>query len=291
VSSTSLPAPPHPRNQLAGTAIQPKKNFGQNFLTDDHHLAAIARHALSVARPAAGVAPTAIEFGPGLGALTHFLLAGDAQVVAIERDRDLVPLLEKRFASHPHRDQLTIIEGNALAHPLDDQPDGYAMVGNLPYHHAADLCMRCLDALPRVGGGCFLIQKEVAERIAADPGNKDYGTLSVMLQSRLDVELAHIVPKGAFWPAPEVDGGVLVLRPKRQAWAIDAPTDELRKVVRAAFQQRRKTLKNSMATLPHATEALAMAGIPATTRAEDVDVEGFLRLTAAWMTLRDAGRT
>jgi 16S rRNA (adenine1518-N6/adenine1519-N6)-dimethyltransferase len=280
---------PHPRNQLAGTDIAPKKSFGQNFLTDEHHLAAIARAALACTRPPSGQPPHVVEFGPGLGALTHFLLEAGAQVVAIERDRDLVPLLKKRFADHP---RLQVVEGNALTHPLDDQPAGFGMVGNLPYHHAADLCMRCVDALPRVAGGCFLIQKEVAVRVAAEPGNKDYGTLSVMMQARFDVAMVHVVPKGAFWPVPEVDGGVLQLIPLRAAWPVDASMASLRAVVRAAFQQRRKTLRNAMAQLPGAMTALAAANVSTAQRAEELSVEDFLRIAHHWEALpEDARRT
>ncbi len=242
------------------------------------------------ARPAVGQAPLVVELGPGLGALTGRLLERKAQVIAVERDRDLVPLLSKRFAKETSTQALTIVEDNALTWPLTVEhgvTDGFALVGNLPYHHAADLCLRCVESLPRIGGGCFLIQLEVAERIAASPGGKDFGVLSVLLQSRFKIDMPHVVPAGAFWPVPEVDGGVLTLRPL-PADQVDHEVsfDQLRVVVRAAFQQRRKTLRNGLTALAAERHvdldaAFATAGIEATARAEQIDVARFVRLTKA----------
>lgn len=287
----------HPQKQLEGTGIAPKHSFGQNFLVDEHHQRRIAALALSCARPLPGRPPLVVELGPGLGALTGALLSSTekARVIAVERDRDLVPLLKKRFADvvAADPDRLTVVEDNALTWPLtvdNGVEDGFALVGNLPYHHAADLCLRCVDARQerpgRIGGGCFLIQLEVAERIAADPGNKDYGVLSVLLQSRFECGLLHRVPRGAFWPVPDVDGGVIVLRPRSDVDE-DVSFDELRRVVRAAFQQRRKTLRNALQALRSDGKdvdidgGLQAAGIDPRTRAEQVDVAGFVRLTRA----------
>jgi 16S rRNA (adenine1518-N6/adenine1519-N6)-dimethyltransferase len=281
----------HPQKQLEGTGLSPKHSFGQNFLVDEHHQRRIASLALACARPTGGRATLVVELGPGLGALTGALLSGSppARVIAVERDRDLVPLLQKRFADVVADGRLTIVEDNALTWPLTVDhgvDDGFALVGNLPYHHAADLCLRCVDAREerpgRIGGGCFLIQLEVAERIAAAPGNKDYGVLSVLLQSRFSCSLAHRVPRGAFWPVPDVDGGVIVLRPRDDVEE-DVTFEALRRVVRAAFQQRRKTLRNALSALGDVDvdAGLAAAGIDPRTRAEQVDVAGFVRLARA----------
>jgi 16S rRNA (adenine1518-N6/adenine1519-N6)-dimethyltransferase len=274
---------PHPRDQLSGTSLKPKHGFGQNFLTDDNHLAAIARLVLLCTKPAAGDKPFVVEFGAGLGALTSHLLDAGASVLAVERDRDLFPLLEKRFATSLQQKDLTLIEGNALTQPLDEVPAGYGLCGNLPYHHAADLCMRCVESRPRVHGGCFLIQLEVAQRIAAGPGTKAYGSLSVVVQSRFDVALGHVVPRTAFWPVPDVDGGVVVMRPRATPHALveDVPLDDLQRVVRAAFMQRRKTIKNAVSKIPGAVDALEKVGIDKTARAEDVDVGRFIALAHA----------
>lgn len=282
----------HPRDQLAGTGISPKHSFGQNFLTDEHHQNRIADLAVACARTDADGRQQVVELGPGLGALTGRLLERHVDVIAVERDRDLVPLLTKRFAGNA---ALTIVEDNALTWPLTPENgvrDGFALVGNLPYHHAADLCLRCVDNLPRIGGGCFLIQLEVGERIAAGPGGKDYGVLSVLLQSRFKVTMPHVVPRGAFWPVPDVDGGVIVLRPlPAEQVEGDVSFDELRTVVRAAFQMRRKTLRNGLQALAkergHAVDdVFERAGISSKERAEQIPVKGFNALARA---LRAAG--
>jgi 16S rRNA (adenine1518-N6/adenine1519-N6)-dimethyltransferase len=280
----------HPQKQLEGLGLQPKHSFGQNFLVDEHHQQRIATLAIACAKPASGAKPLVVELGPGLGALTGRLLENGAQVIAVERDRDLVPLLKQRFAKEIDSGALVVVEDNALTWPLTighGVSDGFALVGNLPYHHAADLCMRCVESLAekpgRIGGGCFLIQLEVAERIASGPGSKDYGVLSVLLQSRFTTSLVHKVPRGAFWPVPDVDGGVIALRPHDHV-AADVSFDRLRVVVRAAFQQRRKTLRNALLANIKDKDvdgALATAGLDPKTRAEQVDVEGFVRLARA----------
>jgi 16S rRNA (adenine1518-N6/adenine1519-N6)-dimethyltransferase len=287
----------HPRDQLAGTGISPKHSFGQNFLVDEHHQNRIADLAVACARKDAAGKQQVVELGPGLGALTGRLLERHVDVIAVERDRDLVPILTKRFADNP---QLRVVEDNALTWPLTRENgvrDGFALVGNLPYHHAADLCLRCVDSLeeqpapadgqPRIGGGCFLIQLEVGERIAAGPGGKDYGVLSVLLQSRFKVTMPHVVPRGAFWPVPDVDGGVIVLRPLPAAEIErDVSFEELRTVVKAAFHMRRKTLRNGLQALAKerglaVDDVFATADIDPKERAEQVPVKGFVRLARA----------
>jgi 16S rRNA (adenine1518-N6/adenine1519-N6)-dimethyltransferase len=267
----------HPREQLAGTEIRPKRSFGQNFLVDDVHRLAIARLCLEHARDRDH---TVVEMGAGLGSLTEMLGTLGAAVVAVERDRDLVPKLRERFAKALTDGWLQIHEANALTFPLEDQPAGFALVGNLPYHHAAEIALRALDAWPRIGGACFLVQKEVAERMAARPGNKDFGSLSVVLQSRFDVRLARKVPKGAFWPVPEVDGGVVTLAALKEPRGAPHTREQLERVVRPAFQQRRKTLHNALKGIA-SDEVLRAVGIDPTARAEDVPVDAWGRLAAA----------
>jgi 16S rRNA (adenine1518-N6/adenine1519-N6)-dimethyltransferase len=264
----------HPKEQLEGTGVRPKRSFGQNFLADETHLRKIAALALARARDPAR---TIVEMGAGLGALTqHFVDAG-ATVHAVERDRDLVPLLEKRFAGRP----ITVHEDNALTFPLDVLAAGGAVAGNLPYHHAAQLAARALDAWPRLGGAVFLVQLEVAERMAARPGSKDYGSLTVALQSRFEVKLAHVVPKGAFWPVPDVDGGVVAMDPLTEPRGAPHALADLERLVRAAFQQRRKTVRNGLKGLV-GDPMLAEAGIDPGARAEDIDVAAWGRLAARY---------
>lgn len=271
----------HPKQQLDGTDIKPKRSFGQNFLADDTHLKRIA--ALALAR-AKDPARTVVEMGAGLGALTQHLVDGGAHVHAVERDRELVPLLQKRFAAHAAAaGKLTVHEDNALTFSLDVVAAGGAIAGNLPYHHAAQLALRVLDAWPKLGGACFLVQLEVAERMAAPPGNKDYGSLSVVLQSRFAVKLAHVVPKGAFWPVPEVDGGVVTFDPLPAPQGAAHTLAELEAVVRPAFQMRRKTVRNGLkGVVAGGAEALdgvlSRAGVSARARPEDIDVASWGRL-------------
>ncbi|OGQ13631.1 MAG: hypothetical protein A2138_23530, partial [Deltaproteobacteria bacterium RBG_16_71_12] len=219
----------HPRSSLAGTGIRPKRSFGQNFLVDDTHRQAIARLCLELARDRDR---TVVEFGAGLGSLTAMLGTLGARVIAVERDRDLVPLLRQRFARALDDGWLELHEDNALTFPLAAQPAGFALVGNLPYHHAAEIALRAVDAWPRLGGACFLVQKEVAERMAARPGTKAFGSLTVVLQSRFDVRLARTVPKGAFWPVPEVDGGVVTMSALPAPRGAPHTRDQLERVMR-----------------------------------------------------------
>ena len=154
----------HAKHQLDGTEIRPKRSFGQNFLVDEHHLSVIAQIVMSCCRDPQKLV---VELGAGLGALTDALLTRGALVHAVERDRDLVPLLQKRFAAVG--DRLTVHEDNALTVDLDLLRKGGALAGNLPYHLAAQLCLRALDLYPDLGGAVFLVQLEVGERIAAGP--------------------------------------------------------------------------------------------------------------------------
>jgi 16S rRNA (adenine1518-N6/adenine1519-N6)-dimethyltransferase len=274
----------HPRDQLDGTGILPKRSFGQNFLTSDAHLAEIARLVLARAKDPAR---TVVEMGAGLGALTAFLLQQGGTVHAIERDRDLVPLLQKRFADALAAGKLVVHEDNVLMHPLGviagvEPTKGGAICGNLPYHHAAELALRALHTWPNLGGACFLVQLEVGQRMAARPGSKDYGSLTVVLQSRFDVRVARTVPRGAFWPVPDVDGGVVTLDPLAAPRGAAHTIAQLESVVRPAFQQRRKTVRNGLkGVLGDAVDArLEAAGIAPTARAEDVPVDAWGRLAA-----------
>jgi 16S rRNA (adenine1518-N6/adenine1519-N6)-dimethyltransferase len=264
----------HPREQLDGTGVAPKKSFGQNFLADERMLASIARLALDRAKDPAR---TVLEMGGGLGALTHHLLQQGANVVVIERDRDLVPLLKQRFDGEP---RLTVLEDNALTVDLSAVAMGGCVAGNLPYHHAADLALRLLHQWPRLGGGCFLVQLEVAKRMAARPGSKDFSSLSVVLQSRFNVRCALTVAKGAFWPPPDVHGGVVTFDPLPAPRGAEHTLDDLERVVRPAFQKRRKTLHNSLKGIVD-DDVLIAAGVAPTARPEDVPVDAWGRLAAS----------
>lgn len=268
----------HPRAHLEARGLRPKHSFGQNFLHDEGHLAFIAdevRHA-APREPKEGA--RALELGAGTGVLTAALLDRGMTVTAVERDRDLLPLLRDRFAKEIADGRLTLLEANALTVPFDDALSVPGVLcGNLPYHLTSSLLLRALDEVKRLTGAVFLVQLEVAQRIAAEPGTKAWGVLSVLLQQRFDVDLVRKVPKGAFWPVPEVDGGVLRLSPLPEPRGGEVNPRALRRVVKLAFQQRRKTLRNGLSSVGGA-ELLEEAGVNPAARAETIPVEGFVAL-------------
>lgn len=266
---------PHPKTFLGPRGLRPKSSFGQNFLADDAHLDAIARVVLSLR--AHDRAPV-VELGAGAGALTHVLLQAGARVHAVERDRDLVPILRERFSDAVEEGRFEVHEDNALTFPFEAHTAGTGVLcGNLPYHLTSSLVLRAVEGVAALRGVAFLVQLEVAERLAARPGGKDWGVLAVLLQRSFDVQLTHEVPRGAFWPVPEVDGGVVRMVPHAQARGGEVPATAFHQVVKAAFQQRRKTLKNTLASLGGASLILE-AGLDPSVRAEQLEVEDFVAL-------------
>ena len=267
----------HPKTALLTRGLRATASFGQNFLTSDAHLHTIAEQVL------AGLGDgVVVELGAGLGALTHQLLLRGATVHAVERDRDLVPLLIEEHRAHVDAGQLKVHEANALTFPIEEPlANGGALCGNLPYHLTSSLCFRALDVAHLVSSVVFLVQLEVAERLCAKPGNKQWGTLSVLLSERFDTQLVRRVPAGAFWPVPDVDGGVVVLRPHR-ASDDDVDREQLKAVVKCAFHKRRKTIKNGLKHLPDHEACLIEAGIDLRARAESLPVASFVALAKAF---------
>jgi len=260
--------------------LRPKKSWGQNFLGSDHHLDAIA--------DACGIEPgdTVVELGAGLGHLTRKLAARGAKVVAVERDRDLVPVLREELAGL----EVEIVEANAatvdLAPIRERAGRGLIVVGNLPYHLSTEILFHVESQRRHVRRMVFLLQKEVTDRIAADPGGKEYGVLSVLLQLHADVDVPHHVPAGAFTPPPEVESAVVRLEVRAAPRADPGDEALFRKVVKGAFVQRRKTVANSLkgaavAPAEALARALEAAGIDPGRRAETLSVEEFAALTRA----------
>jgi len=260
--------------------LRAKKAWGQNFLGDEHHLAAIAA--------AAGIQPgdVVVELGAGLGHLTRHLARAGAKVIAVERDRDLVPILRKEMEGL----DVEVREANAATidlHAIAAEAGGrLKVVGNLPYHLSTEILFRVESQRADLERAVFLLQKEVTDRIASDPGGKSYGVLSVLLQLHADVDVPHHVPAGAFTPPPEVESAVvrLVFRDAPRA----DPGDEalFRRVVKAAFAQRRKTLGNALkagriAEAARLEQAFAATGIDPGRRAETLAVEEFAALSRA----------
>ncbi len=246
----------------------PKKRFGQNFLTDNNVLHEIIR-AISPAPD-----DLMVEIGPGQGAMTQLLLESLNQLQVVELDRDLVVLLTKKFSA----DKLVIHSGDALQFDFSQLLDSerkLRIVGNLPYNISSPLLFHLAQYAPQVIDQHFMLQKEVVERMVAEPGGRDYGRLSVMLQWRYRMELLFIVPPAAFNPPPKVESAIVRMVPIAQPLACEQ--HKLEQVVTKAFSQRRKVIRNCVAGL--FTEAqLIDAGIDPQSRPETVPLESFVRL-------------
>ncbi len=249
---------------------QPRKRFGQNFLVSP----GVVRKIVEAIAPQKD--DVMVEIGPGLGALTEPLLACLDRLHVVEIDRDLIARLGERFP--PER--LVIHEGDALEFDFAALGEGLRIVGNLPYNISTPLLFHLATFAGRVRDMHFMLQKEVVDRMVAEPGGADYGRLSVMLQYRFDMERLFLVPPGAFNPAPKVDSAIVRLLPRPPA-ELDARDEALlARLVTAAFGQRRKMLRNTLREF--ADEAtLAAAGIIATARAEDLAVGDYVRLANA----------
>lgn len=222
-----------------------------------------------------------VEIGPGQGALTFPLLDRHGALTAIEFDRDLHAPLQLAAREHG---TLRLIEGDvlgvdfsALARELVGADGQIRLVGNLPYNLSSPILFHALDHAAAIRDMHFMLQKEVVERMAAGPGSKVYGRLSVMLQAYCAVTPLFIVPPGAFRPAPKVDSAVVRLVPKPADKVEVADRRRFADVVRAAFGQRRKTLRNALNGVADSAQIEA-AGLRPDARAEQVEVAGFVRL-------------
>jgi 16S rRNA (adenine1518-N6/adenine1519-N6)-dimethyltransferase len=261
------------RDVIARHGLAAKKALGQNFLLDLNLTARIAR----TAGPLDGV--TVIEVGPGPGGLTRALLAAGARkVVAIERDARALPALAEIAEHYPGR--LEVVEGDALEVDYATLADGPTkIVANLPYNIATPLLVGWLTAEPwppRFESFTLMFQREVAERIVAKPGDKQFGRLGVLCGWRTDAKIAFNVDRNAFTPPPKVTSSIVHLVPK-PVEPIAARRVEA--VTRAAFGQRRKMVRQSLKSLGVPVEALlAAAGLKGDERAEDLPVAAFLEM-------------
>ncbi len=247
-----------------------RKRFGQNFL---HDAGVIYRILRSIhARPGQRL----VEIGPGQGALTEGLVDSGAQLDVIELDQDLVPLLKMRFGLNP---QFTLHQGDAMKFDFAALANGERLrvVGNLPYNISTPLIFHLLEHASVIEDMHFMLQKEVVERLAAQPGSGDWGRLSIMVQYFCSVEHLFNVGPGAFNPPPKVDSAIVRLVPHR---TLPHPARDhrlLERVVREAFNQRRKTLRNTLKNLL-SSEDIAAAGVDGSLRPEQLDLAAFVRL-------------
>lgn len=246
-----------------------RKRFGQNFLQDDNVLA----HIIESINPHANDAM--VEIGPGLAAMTDLLLRSAKHMHVVELDRDLVARLEKQYP----RERLTVHSCDALKFDFASipVPEGQKLrvVGNLPYNISSPLLFHLAQYAPQVQDQHFMLQKEVVERMVAEPGSKTYGRLSVMLQWRYHMSLLFIVPPDAFDPPPKVDSAIVRMIPVANPLPCDQAT--LEAVVQKAFSQRRKVIRNCLSGM-FTEEQIIAAGVTPTDRPETVSLEGYVAL-------------
>ena len=259
-----------------------KKHFGQHFL----HEAGIIDRIVRAVDPKPG--QHVVEIGPGQGAITLPLLKALGRMTVIELDRDLVEPLAASAAAHGELDivlaDVLTVDFTALA---GAQP--IRLVGNLPYNISSPILFHALDHAAAIEDMHFMLQKEVVDRMGAAPGSKVYGRLSVMLQAYCEVVPLLKVPPGAFRPPPKVDSAVVRLRPRPPASIGVADRPLFAAVVKAAFAQRRKTLRNALSGVADPA-AMAAAGIDPGARAEALAVADFVRLANHLAAAAPAGR-
>lgn len=274
-----LTAPGTVRQLLNAHGIRIKKRLGQNFLVDRNILQKI------VAAAELEADDTVLEVGPGLGALTQALAERAGRVVAVEIDEQLIPVLHKTLAAYPN---VTIVHADALRLDLGSLVPGAAkvkVVANLPYYITSPLLMHFLEADLPLERLVVMVQAEVAERLQAAPGSKAYGALTVAVQYRAEVTRVAKVPRTVFLPQPGVDSAILCLRLRPYPVR---PKDEglFFAVVRAAFAQRRKTLRNALAPLAGergvaVEEVLGKANVDPAVRGETLSIEAFIAVADA----------
>jgi 16S rRNA (adenine1518-N6/adenine1519-N6)-dimethyltransferase len=262
-----------PAELLRRHGLRPKKDWGQNFLGDEELLSSLA----ALARLRSG--DWVVELGAGLGHFTRALASTGAHVVAVERDRELVPILRSELPG------VEVAEADAKSFDLravaQRAKQRVVVCGNLPYHLSSPILFHLLDQREAIRCAVLLLQQEVAERIAAQPGGRDYGLLSVLLQHVADVRLAMRVPRHSFTPPPEVESAALLLEFLEEPRAQVRDEARFRALVKAAFSQRRKTLWNALKSLSGGREALQKAGIDPQRRGETLTVEEFASIERA----------
>jgi 16S rRNA (adenine1518-N6/adenine1519-N6)-dimethyltransferase len=249
---------------------RPRRRFGQNFLVDRAYIDRIIQTIDPQPRD------HAVEIGPGFGALTGPLLERVSVLHVVEIDRDIVARLASQFA--PER--LIVHQGDALEFDFGALGPGLRLIGNLPYNISSPMLFHAAKFASAIRDCHFTLQREVVDRMAASRGGKTYGRLSVMLQYRFRVEKLFDVPAGAFRPAPRVNSAFVRLTPHAVLPALARDERVLAALVRKAFSQRRKTLRNALAD--YATgEELSALGLSPQLRPENLSLEDFVRLANA----------
>ena len=240
---------------------QPRKRFGQNFLVDHQ----IINQIISTISPKND--DSIIEIGPGKGAITFPIIEYLDHLSVIEIDRDLVSMLKSE-----EQEKLTIYQADALTFDFSQIPNKLRIIGNLPYNISSPLLFHLLDYRKQIIDMTFMLQKEVVDRIVAPPGSKTYGRLSVMMQAFYEVELMFVVPKESFEPQPKIESAILYLKTREQPLVKNSKP--LEEIVKLAFSQRRKTLKNCLKSVLNQSQT----EIDLSQRAEMLSTENFVTL-------------
>ncbi len=270
-----------PRAVLRDAGLRPKRSFGQNFLVAEGIARAIAEACVPEGELGAA---RVVEIGAGTGALTRLLAERARQVVAIERDRDLVPLLERDLGG----DRVRVVEADAQTVDLPpllgpaDPGSARVLCGNLPYSITGVLLRLAVENAANLERAVFMVQDEVASRLVASPGTKDWGALTVFVRAAFEPRRLLRASPGAFHPPPDVTSAVVLLSPLRPPRALE--TERFRALVRGAFEARRKTLRNAWGRVAPAAvvgEAAARAGVDLSVRGETLDVDDFARMATA----------
>ena len=265
------------RELAAQLDLKPSKSLGQNFVIDSNVCTKIVR--------TAGVTSDdiALEIGPGLGSLTLAMLEIAKSVIAVEIDPRLAQQLPITVAQHyEHPENLTVINKDALA--VNDLPvDPTVLVANLPYNVSVPVLLHLLEKFPSIRTGVVMVQAEVADRLAAKPGGKEYGIPSVKAAWWADVKNVGTVSRSIFWPAPNVDSK-LVGFTRRETAGSEESRAKVFTIIDAAFAQRRKMLRSALSSLYGSSSAaeaiLIKAGIDPTLRGEALQVESFCKIAA-----------
>ena len=258
--------------------LRAKKKFGQNFLINEKVVRGIAEYAQ------VGPGDLVLEIGPGIGTLTQALAETGARVKSVEIDRSLLPVLARTLEGYPN---VEIVPGDVLKIDLAEVTEHrpFTVAANLPYYITTPIIFALLEQDLPLQRLVVMVQKEVAERMIASPGGKEYGPLSLALQYYSRPRLAIPVPAHDFMPAPRVDFMVVVCE-KREQPPVSASPKAFFQVVRAAFSQRRKMLSNCLKTLglsaDQVKELMAQAGIDPKRRGESLSMEEFGQLASAW---------
>ncbi|MBS9524092.1 16S rRNA (adenine(1518)-N(6)/adenine(1519)-N(6))-dimethyltransferase RsmA [Litoribacter alkaliphilus] len=248
--------------------VKPKKHLGQHFLTD----LGIAEKIAKGMTGHRGVKKV-LEIGPGMGVLTDFLLQEPWDLYLVDVDTESIAYLHKKYPQLGEK----IIEADFLKHDFGKVIEGdYAVVGNFPYNISSQIFFKVLEDRHKVPEVVCMLQKEVAQRIASPPGNKDYGILSVLLQAFYDIEYLFSVPPGVFNPPPKVNSGVIRLK-RNETKKLDCDEKMFFRVVKQAFSTRRKTLRNALKSMGLAEEVREMSLLDK--RAEQLGVQDFVFLT------------